>query len=72
MVATKGYTIKQLSEEKAELQNEVNIWNMKLARLQSLENMQASFKVKQMLTYTEMPRFVNGDSQLAAVDNTYN
>lgn len=64
-VATKGYTIKQLQEQKASLQAEVDLWNLKLVRLQALGQLESSEKFLSMLDYVDAPSFINLDNQFA-------
>ncbi|PCI25036.1 hypothetical protein COB57_02290 [Candidatus Peregrinibacteria bacterium] len=49
-VATKGYEIKQLREEKKVLQAELSKWNLKLVQTQSLQNLSASSTIQGMKT----------------------
>ncbi len=63
-VATLGYQIKQLQEEKNILRTEEDIWNLKLVKAQSLDRLEKSVLENTMITY-ENPIFINTESQVA-------
>jgi peptidoglycan hydrolase CwlO-like protein len=65
VVATKGYQIKQLQEEKTGLQTNLDTWNLKLTRLQALNTLSDSNIVAQMQPYHELPQFIEKETQLA-------
>jgi len=64
-VATKGYQIKQLQEERAFLQSENDIWNLKVTRLQSLQELESSVHVSQMSVISEPSVFIAKSSEFA-------
>ncbi|MBT4937451.1 hypothetical protein HON22_06055 [Candidatus Peregrinibacteria bacterium] len=66
-VATKGYQIKQMQEERNKLQADLDVWNLKLVRLQALQNIASSSYVAQMEGYTERPLFIETTSEVAIV-----
>lgn len=66
-VATQGYTLKQLQEDRAYLQAEVDTWNLKLTRLQALNVLSNSEKVAQMTKYQVTPQFIEKQEKVAYV-----
>ena len=64
-VATKGYQIKQMQEERSKLQADLDVWNLKLARLHALQSIESSVYVSQMQSYTEKPLFIEKTSEVA-------
>jgi hypothetical protein len=65
MVATKGYKIKKLQEDRSQLQAELDVWNLKLARLQSVHSLDNSSKITAMQKTEEAPQFIKTDTQVA-------
>jgi len=63
--ATKGYALKNLELERTQLLTENEIWNMEIARVQALANIQNDPKVRAMVK-TTTPMFVRGDTAIAA------
>lgn len=63
--ATKGYALKNLEIERSQLLTENEIWNMEIARVQALANIQNDPKVKSMVK-TDTPMFIRGDTAIAA------
>ena len=64
-VATEGYKIKQLQEERTYLQAELDTWNLKLTRLQAIDALNKSEQVAQMVNFAEIPQFIERDTQVA-------
>ena len=63
--ATKGYALKNLELKRSQLVTENEVWDMEIARVQSLANIQNDEKVKSMVKTNE-PLFIRGDTAIAA------
>ena len=63
--ATKGYALKTLELKRSQLLTENEVWDMEIARVQALANIQNDPKVKTMVK-TDTPMFVRGDTAIAA------
>ena len=63
--ATKGYALKNLELKRSQLLTENEVWDMEIARVQALANIQNDPKVKTMVK-TDTPMFVRGDTAIAA------
>ncbi len=63
--ATKGYALKNLEVERTQLLTENEVWNMEIARVQALANIQSDPKVRAMVK-TTTPMFIRGDTAIAA------
>ena len=65
MVATKGYAMKTLQEDRAYLQSDLDTWNLKLTRLQALSVLAHAEHVQGMEDYSEAPVFVQPNTAVA-------
>jgi len=63
--ATKGYALKTLELKRSQLLTENEVWDMEIARVQALANIQNDPKVKTMVK-TDTPMFVRGDTAIAS------
>ena len=63
--ATKGYALKNLELERSQLLTENEVWDMEIARVQALANIQSSPQIKSMVK-ADKPLFVRGDTAIAA------
>jgi len=63
--ATKGYALKNLEIERSQLLTENEVWDMEIARVQALSNIQNDPKVRSMVK-TDQPMFVRGDTAIAS------
>lgn len=63
--ATKGYALKTLELERSRLVTENEVWDMEIARVQALANIQSDPKIKSMVK-TDSPMFIRGDTAIAA------
>ncbi len=63
-VATKGHVLKVLREERASLITQNEVLGMKIADLQSLENLESDPKIASMVD-AEKPKFIRGDTAIA-------
>ncbi len=63
--ATKGYALKNLEVERSELLTENEVWDMEIARVQALANIQNDPKIKRMVK-SDTPLFVRGDTAIAS------
>jgi hypothetical protein len=63
--ATKGYALKTLELERSSLITENEVWDMEIARVQALANIQNDPKVLSMIK-TDKPMFIRGDTAIAA------
>jgi len=63
-VATKGYELKNLKEERSMLMTENEIWNMKIARSQAIENIKTDPVIAQMQEVTQ-PQYIRTDTAVA-------
>ena len=63
--ATKGYALKNLEVERSQLLTENEVWDMEIARVQALANIQNDPKVKTMVK-TDTPLFIRGDTAIAS------
>jgi hypothetical protein len=63
--ATKGYALKNLEMERTQLLTENEVWDMEIARVQALSNIQNDPKVLSMVK-TDQPMFVRGDTAIAS------
>ncbi len=62
--ATKGYALKNLELKRTNLLTENEVWDMEIARVQSLESIQKDPQIQKMVKANE-PMFVRGDSAIA-------
>jgi hypothetical protein len=63
--ATKGYALKTLEMERSRLLTENEVWDMEIARVQALANIQNDGKILTMVK-TDAPTFVRGDTAIAS------
>lgn len=63
-VATKGYELKSLKEERTMLMTENEIWNMKIARSQAIEKIKSDPLIAQMRP-AEQPKYIRTDTAVA-------
>lgn len=63
--ATKGYALKNLELRRSRLLTENEVWDMQIARVKALDNIQSDPKVLSMLK-ADKPMFIRGDSAIAA------
>ncbi len=63
--ATKGYALKTLEVKRTYLLTENEVWDMEIARVQALANIQNDPKVRSMVK-TDSPMYVRGDTAIAA------
>jgi hypothetical protein len=63
--ATKGYALKNLELQRTHLLTENEVWDMEIARVQALANIQNDPKIKSMVK-TDTPMFVRGDTAIAS------
>ncbi len=63
--ATKGYALKNLEIERTQLLTENEVWDMEIARVQALANIQNDPKIRSMVK-TDTPLFVRGDTAIAS------
>ena len=63
--ATKGYALKNLELQRSQLLTENEVWDMEIARVQALANIQNDPKVKSMVK-TDTPLFIRGDTAIAS------
>lgn len=63
--ATKGYALKSLEIQRSHLLTENEVWDMEIARVQALANIQNDPKVRSMVK-TDTPMFIRGDTAIAA------
>jgi hypothetical protein len=63
--ATKGYALKNLEIERSNLLTENEVWDMEIARVQALANIQNDPKVQTMVK-NDAPMFVRGDTAIAS------
>jgi len=63
--ATKGYALKNLELKRSSLITENEVWDMEIARVQALANIQNDPKIKSMVK-TDKPMFIRGDTAIAA------
>lgn len=63
--ATKGYALKTLEIKRSHLLTENEIWNMEIAKVQSLESIQNDPKIRSMVK-TDQPMFIRGDTAIAS------
>lgn len=64
-VATKGYALKELKNERAHLAEVNEAWNMRLSQARAVETLMASEKVQKMMATLDQPMFIRGDSAVA-------
>lgn len=64
-VATKGYQIKQMQEDRSQLQADLDVWNLKLVQLRSLQSIASSSYVAQMESYQETSIFIDPNPSVA-------
>lgn len=62
--ATKGYALKTLEMERTRLITENEIWDMEIARVQALNNIQNDNNVRYMVK-ADAPMYVRGDTAIA-------
>ena len=62
--ATKGYSLKNLDAERSKLITQNEVWDMEIAKVQSLASIQNDPKIKSMVT-VEQPLFIRGDTAIA-------
>lgn len=63
--ATKGYALKNLEMQRSHLLTENEVWDMEIAKVQALSNIQNDPKIKSMVKSTS-PMFVRGDTAIAS------
>ncbi len=63
--ATKGYALKTLELRRSHILTENEVWDMEIARVQALANIQNDSKVKTMVNANQ-PLFVRGDTAIAS------
>ena len=62
--ATKGYALKNLELKRSNLLTENEVWDMEIAKVQALENIQKDPKIQTMVKANE-PMYVRGDTSIA-------
>lgn len=63
--ATKGYALKSLELRRSKLLTENEVWDMQIARVKSLSNIQSDPNVLTMVK-AEQPKYVRGDTAIAS------
>lgn len=63
--ATKGYALKSLEYQRTQLLTENEVWDMEIARVQALANIQNDPVVTKMVK-ADKPLFIRGDTAIAA------
>ncbi len=63
-VATKGYELKSLKEERSMLMTENEIWNMKIARSRAIEKIKTDPVIAQMQV-VKTPQYIRTDTAVA-------
>ena len=63
--ATKGYALKSLEYQRTQLLTENEVWDMEIARVQALANIQNDPVVTSMVK-ADKPLFVRGDTAIAS------
>ena len=63
--ATKGYALKNLEVQRSQLLTENEVWDMEIARVQALANIQNDPKIQRMVK-TDSPLFIRGDTAIAS------
>ncbi|MBN2096063.1 hypothetical protein JW752_01550 [Candidatus Peregrinibacteria bacterium] len=63
--ATKGYALKNLEVQRSQLLTENEVWDMEIARVQALANIQNDPKIQRMVK-TDTPLFIRGDTAIAS------
>lgn len=63
-VATKGYELKSLKEERSALMTENEIWNMKIARSQAIESIKKDPVIAKMQE-VKQPQYIRTDTAVA-------
>lgn len=63
--ATKGYALKNLEYQRTQLMTENEVWDMEIARVQALANIQTDEKIQRMVK-ADKPMFVRGDTAIAS------
>lgn len=63
--ATKGYALKTLEVKRTQLLTENEIWDMQIAKAQSLATIQNDPRIKKMVQ-VEKPLFIRGDTAIAS------
>lgn len=63
-VATQGHVLKALQEQRSTLVTENEVLGMKIADLQSLENLENDPKIASMVN-ADTPKFIRGDTAIA-------
>jgi len=64
-VATKGYEIKKLQEARSVINAELDGWNLKLTRLQSLNSLSGSDQIAKMGGYKDKIEFIEEKTKVA-------
>ncbi len=64
--ATKGYTFKNLEQERTNLILEGEKWDMLIARNNSLESLKNNPVVANMVKSEKLPQFIRGDTAVAS------
>ena len=62
--ATKGYNLRKLEQERAQLQLQQEVLQMQIAEQQAIENLQGDPKIQQMKT-VDKPLYVDGSPAVA-------
>lgn len=63
-VATKGYELKSLKEERSMLMTENEVWNMKIARSQAIEKIKTDPVIASMQEVNQ-PQYIRTDTAVA-------
>ncbi len=63
--ATKGYALKTLELERSRLLTETEVWNMQIAKVQSLTSLKNDPAIQRMVRVNQ-PKFVRGDTAIAS------
>ena len=63
--ATKGYALKNLELRRSRLMTENEVWDMQIAEVKALQNIQSDPEIASMVK-ADQPQFVRGDTAIAA------
>lgn len=64
-VATKGYALKELKNERAHLSEVNEAWNMRLSQARAVDTLAASEVAAKMVSMSTEPLFLRGDTAVA-------
>ncbi len=67
-MATKGYTLRVLQQDRAELTQQNEILSMQIADLQSLEAMENNMIIESMVK-AHQPQYIRGDTAVAKAES---